>query len=118
MNSKKLFSIVLVVFLVSMLGANIGAKTVTLKFIETTDVHGSFFPYDFINAKEVPTSLAQVYSYVKEQRANTDQHVILLDNGDILQGTRALLCQAGLPSVWWPLAAKCYCHHDNVAARP
>ena len=62
------------------------AKTVNLKLIETTDVHGSFFPYDFIKAKKVPTSLAQVYAYVKEQRANPDQSVILLDNGDILQG--------------------------------
>lgn len=61
-------------------------NTVTLRFIETTDVHGSLFPYDFIEAQEVDASLAQIYSYVKEERAKTDQSVILLDNGDILQG--------------------------------
>ena len=26
-------------------------RTVKLKVIETSDVHGSFFPYDFINRK-------------------------------------------------------------------
>ncbi|MEW5816059.1 MAG: bifunctional UDP-sugar hydrolase/5'-nucleotidase [Spirochaetota bacterium] len=59
---------------------------VTLKFIETTDVHGSLFPYNFITDKPVNTSLAQVYSYVQQERAKTDQFVVLLDNGDILQG--------------------------------
>ena len=86
MRRSKLFSTIGVVLFVMVLCMNVGAQTVTLKFIETTDVHGSFFPYDFIKAEDVPTSLAQVYSYVKEQRANADQHVILLDNGDILQG--------------------------------
>lgn len=62
------------------------AETVTLKFIETTDVHGSLFPYDFIEATDVDNSLTQVYTYVKQERAKTDQQVILLDNGDILQG--------------------------------
>ena len=35
-------------------------------------------------------------------------------NGDILAGTRALLVEAGLPGCFWPLAAKCYCHHEHV----
>ena len=35
-------------------------------------------------------------------------------NGDILSGTRAQLVEAGLPGCFWPLAARCYCHHDNV----
>lgn len=86
MKGSKLLSMVVVAVCIVMLSLNVSAKTVTLKIIETSDVHGSFFPYDFINAEDVPTSLAQVYSYVKEQRQNPDQHVILLDNGDILQG--------------------------------
>ncbi len=79
-------SLVLVTILIFGFHAPASAKTVNLKILETSDVHGSFFPYDFIKAKEVPTSLAQVYTYVKEQRANPDQQVVLLDNGDILQG--------------------------------
>ena len=79
-------SLVFVVTLCFGLQSPAMAKTVNLKFIEISDVHGSFFPYDFIKNEKVGTSLAQVYTYVQEQRANPDQHVILMDNGDILQG--------------------------------
>lgn len=61
-------------------------KTVTLKFVETTDVHGSFFPYDFINRKPKAGSLARVSSYINKLRAVHGKNVILLENGDILQG--------------------------------
>lgn len=58
---------------------------VTLKLIETSDVHGCYFPYDFIRNKPTKGSLARVSSYVKEQREKYE-NVILMDNGDILQG--------------------------------
>ena len=61
-------------------------QTVTLKFMETSDVHGCYFPYDFIQNKQMRGSLARVSSYVKEQRKQYGQNVILMDNGDILQG--------------------------------
>lgn len=61
-------------------------QTVTLKIIATTDVHGAFFPYDFVNDKKAKTSLAQVFTFVNQQREIKDQEVVLLDNGDILQG--------------------------------
>jgi len=64
----------------------LNAQTLKLKLIETSDVHGSLFPWDFINDKPASTSLAQVHTYVEEQRADKSQSVILLDNGDILQG--------------------------------
>lgn len=62
------------------------AQTVRLKLIETSDVHGAIFPFDFRDNRPDNTSLAQVYSYVKQERSNKDQEVVLLDNGDILQG--------------------------------
>ena len=62
------------------------AQTVTIKVIQTSDVHGSFFPYDFINRKEKRGSLARVSTYVKQARKAYGKNVILLDNGDILQG--------------------------------
>lgn len=61
-------------------------KTINLKFIETSDVHGSFFPYDFINRKPKAGSLARVATYVNQLRSQHGENVILLDNGDILQG--------------------------------
>ncbi len=61
-------------------------KTISLKFIETSDVHGSFFPYDFINRKPKAGSMARVATYVKQLRSQYGENLILLDNGDILQG--------------------------------
>lgn len=62
------------------------AQTVNVKIIETSDVHGAIFPYDLVNDRPSNSSLAQVITYVNEQRADTNQIVFLLDNGDILQG--------------------------------
>ena len=60
-------------------------KSVTLTFIETSDIHGAIYPYDFVNAKPMATSLAQVASLIAEERA-ANPNVVLLDNGDSLQG--------------------------------
>ena len=45
-----------------------------------------FSPYDLKENKETNSSLARVTTYLKEQRADSNQIVFLLDNGDILQG--------------------------------
>lgn len=58
-----------------------------LLIIESTDVHGRFFPEDLVRQRVAKGSLAQGMTYLREQRANKNQEVILLDNGDILQGT-------------------------------
>ena len=61
-------------------------KKVKLRIIETTDVHGCFFPYDFIGRKPTSGSLARVITYVDSLRQNYGDRLLLLDNGDILQG--------------------------------
>ena len=61
-------------------------ETVSLRIIETSDVHGSFFPYDFINRKPKKGSLARVSTYVDSLRAIYGKNLLLFDNGDILQG--------------------------------
>lgn len=61
-------------------------KTVKLRVIETSDVHGSFFPYDFIQRKPKKGSLARVSSYVDSLRTIYGKNLILIENGDILQG--------------------------------
>ncbi len=62
------------------------AQTINVKIIETSDVHGAIFPYDLKDKRETNSSLARVTTYVKDQRADSNQIVFLLDNGDILQG--------------------------------
>lgn len=61
-------------------------KTVTLRFIETSDVHGAFFPYDFIERRPMRGTMARVSTYIKRQREMYGERLILLENGDILQG--------------------------------
>jgi 2',3'-cyclic-nucleotide 2'-phosphodiesterase/3'-nucleotidase len=61
-------------------------KTVTLRLIETSDVHGAFFPYNYVERKPMKGTMARVSHYVKQQRAKYGDNVILLENGDILQG--------------------------------
>ena len=61
-------------------------KKVKLRFIETTDVHGCFFPYDFIERKPTRGSLAKVITYVDSLRQDYGDRLLLFDNGDILQG--------------------------------
>jgi 2',3'-cyclic-nucleotide 2'-phosphodiesterase / 3'-nucleotidase len=75
----KLFYLLLITFTVN-------AQTVKIKIIETSDVHGAILPYDLVNDTTTTSSLAQVYSYLNMERNLSRQHVILLDNGDILQG--------------------------------
>lgn len=59
---------------------------IEIDLIQTTDVHGSIFPYDFIKDKPVNHSLAQVSTFVNKYRSDKSKAVVLLDNGDILQG--------------------------------
>ena len=61
-------------------------KTVTLKLVETSDVHGAFFPYNFTERKPMQGTMARVSTYLKEQRKLFGKDLILMDNGDILQG--------------------------------
>ncbi len=61
-------------------------KTIKLKIIETSDVHGYFFPYDFIERRPISGTLSRVNTYVEEQRKKYGEHLLLIDNGDILQG--------------------------------
>jgi len=59
-------------------------KSYNLVLVETSDVHGAIFDYDFINDRKSDGSLSKVHSYITELKKNNN--VILMDNGDILQG--------------------------------
>ena len=62
------------------------AQQINIKIIETSDVHGALVPFDLINDTSTTSSLAQVQTYVVSQRNKQNQEVILLDNGDLIQG--------------------------------
>ena len=70
MNIKHAFMIALIALL-----ASCAPKETTLTIIETTDTHGRYD--EFANDAFV----------IKQMRAELGDHLILLDNGDDLQGT-------------------------------
>lgn len=62
-------------------------RTVNIKLAYTTDVHGNFFPFNFITLSPWSGSMARVATAVDSLRHSFGkENVILLDNGDILQG--------------------------------
>lgn len=93
MRQFKLFLIAAVLLLLPQ--TNILAKTpkrqkakatMELRVVETSDMHGSFFPYDFLNHRPKAGSTARVSSYVNALRQQYGDRLLLFDNGDILQG--------------------------------
>ncbi|WP_289629308.1 5'-nucleotidase C-terminal domain-containing protein [uncultured Muribaculum sp.] len=73
--------------LTAVMGLSLNASSMTtIKLLQTSDIHGNFFPYNFITRQPSAGSLARVYGAVKEARQRYGDNVILLDNGDILQG--------------------------------
>jgi len=81
---RKIQSLLFLVSLFSMFSCQPSEQN--FKIIVTTDVHGSFFPVDINSGKILPMSLSRVQSLVESERSNTKQQVVLLDNGDIIQG--------------------------------
>ena len=67
-------------------------KTVRFKVIETSDVHGHFFPYDFMERKPLKGTLSRANTYINKERTALGDHLLLIDNGDILQGQ---------PCIYW-----------------
>lgn len=52
----------------------------------TSDVHGSFCSASYLTQEEVSTGLARLSTMIKKQRT-VEPDLLLIDNGDIIQGT-------------------------------
>lgn len=76
----------LILLLVACGVSSAATREVKLKFIETSDIHGNYFPYNFIGQHSWDGSLARVYALVEKEREMYGDNLLLLDNGDILQG--------------------------------
>ena len=57
---------VLIMSTLTVMSAPKGNKTVKLKIIETSDVHGYFFPWDFMEGKPIDGSLARANTYINK----------------------------------------------------
>ena len=74
---RRVYSIALLLLVA--LGLSATTKEVKLKLVETSDIHGNFFPYNFIEQREWGGSLARVYSFVQEERRAYGDNLLLLD---------------------------------------
>jgi len=81
---KKTYIPIFFALVLSIFSCNEKSKP-ALVLIGTTDLHGTFFPFDLVTNQPSSNSLASVSSYLKEVREEGNK-VIVLDNGDILQG--------------------------------
>ncbi|MEO3947349.1 bifunctional UDP-sugar hydrolase/5'-nucleotidase [Gorillibacterium sp. CAU 1737] len=61
-------------------------KTVTITLLETSDIHGHFYPTDYRGPGDKPLGMAKLASLIHRERRK-DPALLLLDNGDLLQGT-------------------------------
>lgn len=61
-----------------------------LTIVETSDIHGHIFPYTYSNKTYVPYGLGLISTYLKNLRKE-EECVLVIDNGDIIQGTPLML---------------------------
>lgn len=71
-------------------GGGASADPNLIEIIYTTDVHGEFLPYDFLRQQVDSVSMSNIYSYVQEARESNPEGVILLDGGDLIEGTPSM----------------------------
>lgn len=65
-------------------------KKSDLTLLFTTDVHGQMLNYDFLLQKTDSDCLSNVSTYVKQCREENEGGVILVDNGDLIEGNAAM----------------------------
>lgn len=71
---------------ISMVSCQQKPEQADLVLLYTTDVHGAYLPFDIKRNAPAVTSMANVATYIKQQRAEHPDAVMLFDAGDMLQG--------------------------------
>lgn len=90
---------------------------VHLRIIETTDVHGNFFPYNFITRSPWSGSMARAAAFIDSVRKDSGaENVLLLDAGDILQGQPTVYYYNFIDTASTHIASRIYDFLDYDAA--
>ncbi|MFK4567682.1 5'-nucleotidase C-terminal domain-containing protein [Enterococcus sp. UD-01] len=63
------------------------SATKKITILGTSDVHGQLWNWSYEDDKQTPVGLSQVSSVVKNVRAENPNGTLLIDNGDVNQGT-------------------------------
>jgi len=66
--------------------ATLHARSVTIRVLVTTDLHGNIYPYDYFTATPANRGLAKIATLIEAERRE-DPRALLIDCGDTIQGT-------------------------------
>lgn len=83
-------------------------QSADLVVLYTTDVHGACLPFDFKKNEPAATSLANVCSYVRQQREISADNLLLFDSGDFLQGQPSIYYYNFVDTLTQHVAARVY----------
>ncbi|MED4463577.1 bifunctional metallophosphatase/5'-nucleotidase [Metabacillus fastidiosus] len=61
-------------------------NTIKLSILQTSDIHGHILPKNYRSQEELHLGLGKLSSIIKKER-EMNEHVLLIDNGDLIQGT-------------------------------
>ncbi|MGG5252596.1 bifunctional metallophosphatase/5'-nucleotidase [Neobacillus sp. SM06] len=57
-----------------------------LIILETSDIHGTIFPINYGTNQEINAGFAKIATIISQEKQKHD-HTLLIDNGDVIQGT-------------------------------
>ena len=85
-KTPRILALLLVVLMMASFTPALAAESpVTVTILETCDLHGSIYSYDYATDKPTDnTGLTRAATFIKEQR-EIDPELILVDNGDTIQ---------------------------------
>ena len=87
----KRFACIYVWLLCLVLSVAAQEKVVKLKIVQTSDVHGNYYPYNFITRKDWQGSLARIYAFVQKEREQYKENLSC--------STTAIYCKGNLPPI-------------------
>jgi 2',3'-cyclic-nucleotide 2'-phosphodiesterase/3'-nucleotidase len=86
MKSRKISFCCIVFFFALFLSPQVFSQTVDITILATSDVHNNYMDYDyFTDMPSEQTGLVRIATAIKAERAR-DPNVLLVDNGDNIQG--------------------------------
>lgn len=83
------FSILFFLAFLLILPSFVASREIKVQVAVTSDVHARLFSYDFVNDQPLQASLANVHYLIRAVRSRQGNNIILLDNGDLIQGNPA-----------------------------
>ena len=95
-------------------GCGTNPKTVTIKVVATTDVHGCIFNTDCVDVSDREGSLAKFATFLARERKE-NRNVVYLDAGDVLQGSIEVYQDATSQFLRSPLVSEAYNYLDCEA---